>query len=179
MIFLTIGKVGRDFLRTYGYNMVAEFTKISEKGESLKIKSAIKIVVGEFLDDKCDEVVVVYPHFDSMIAQTPTIARILPFVASEELNEDKNENNSDIIFEPGKSTVLGDLIPKMLEVKVWQIILESAASEHSARMIAMQNANDNAEDLIADLTLAFNQTRQANITRELAEISAGKMTLEG
>ncbi len=173
--FITIGKSGRDFLKTYGYKIIAEFTKISDRHESYKIKSIIKIAATDFLNRLYDKVVVCYPHFYSTLSQVPTVLELLPFSEPEDLKV----SGEKITFEPGKGEVLDDLIPRILEIKMWQVILESIASEHSARMVAMKNANENADDLISDLTLNLNQTRQAGITRELAEISASKMTLEG
>jgi F-type H+-transporting ATPase subunit gamma len=95
---------------------------------------------------------------------------------AQELKEDILDEN--IVYEPSKAEIINILIPRILETRLWQVFLESAASEHSARMVAMKNANENAQDLIYDLTLSYNQTRQAGITREIAEISAGKTILE-
>lgn len=172
--FVAIGKKGRDFLRNYGFNIVAEFIKISEKPEYKKVLPIIHLAKEEFLQGKYKEVVVIYPHFISTLMQKAKIIRLLPF----KLEQVEGENMDRVIFEPDKKVIVNTLIPRILEINLWQIILEAIASEHSARMVSMKNANENAEDLIDDLTLTFNQGRQANITRELAEISAGKMTLE-
>jgi F-type H+-transporting ATPase subunit gamma len=172
--FIVIGKKGRDFLKNYGFNIIAEFSKISEKPEYKRVLPIIHLAKKEFLSGKYKEVVVIYPHFISTLVQKARIVKLLPF----ELKETEGENMDRVIFEPNKQLIVNTLIPRILEINLWQIILEAIASEHSARMVSMKSANENAEDLIDDLTLTFNQNRQANITRELAEISAGKMTLE-
>ena len=120
--------------------------------------------------------VLVYTDFKSTLTQEPISKKLLPFQNSVEKT---NHQQDKITFEPQKAEILNSLIPRILEIKVWQALLESIASEHSARMVAMKNANESAEELISDLTLTYNQTRQAGITQEIAEISAGKMTLEG
>jgi F-type H+-transporting ATPase subunit gamma len=99
-------------------------------------------------------------------------------VIEDDEEEDDDLIDENIIYEPSKAEIINTLIPRILETRLWQVFLESAASEHSARMVAMKNANENAQDLIYDLTLSYNQTRQAGITREIAEISAGKMILD-
>ncbi|NTU69898.1 ATP synthase F1 subunit gamma [bacterium] len=173
--FISIGKKGRDFLKNYGFNVIAEFNKISEKPEYRRVLPIIHLAKTEFLSGKYKEVVVVYPHFVSTLVQKSEVVKLLPF----EVKETEGENMDRVIFEPDKDIIINTLIPRVLEINLWQIILEAVASEHSARMVSMKSANENAGDLIDDLTLTFNQNRQANITRELAEISAGKMTLEG
>lgn len=172
--FLTIGKRGRDFLKIYGYKIIAEFSGIDERPSFNQMLPVVRVVTGDFLAGKFDKVVMVYSHFKSTLVQEPIALNILPFSGSKLCQEGQDK----ITFEPGKAKILGSLIPRILEIQVWQSFLESVASEHSARMVAMKNANENALSLIDDLTLTFNQTRQAGITREIAEISAGKMTLE-
>lgn len=173
--FVVVGKKGRDFLRSFGYKIEAEFTGISEKSEFKQIQPLVHLIVQDFIKGEADEVDLIYSRFESTLVQTPEFIKILPFAKPENA---KVENDS-ITFEPEKESLVNHLIPRILEIKIWQAIVESIASEHSARMFAMKNANENADELISDLTLTFNQSRQADITREIAEISAGKMTLEG
>jgi len=174
--FVTIGRKGRDFLKAYGYKIVAEFTKLEDRPSFKDILPIIEVATGDFLSGKYDEVVLVYTDFKSTLTQEPISKKLLPFQNSVEKT---NHQQDKITFEPQKAEILNSLIPRILEIKVWQALLESIASEHSARMVAMKNANESAEELISDLTLTYNQTRQAGITQEIAEISAGKMTLEG
>ena len=117
----------------------------------------------------------IYSHFESTLVQTATAKRILPFKAPDHI---ASTAHGKISFEPNKDEILHDLIPRVLEIKIWQAILESVASEHSARMVAMQNATDAAKDMISDLTLVFNKARQSSITAELADISGGRAALE-
>ena len=166
--FVTIGRKGRDFLRAFGYKIVAEFTKVDDQPIFRDIMPIIQVIVDDFLAKKYDKVILIYSHFESTLVQTATAKRILPFKAPDHI---ASTAHGKISFEPNKDEILHDLIPRVLEIKIWQAILESVASEHSARMVAMKNANDNAQELISDLTLTYNQTRQAGITREIAEIS--------
>jgi len=171
--FLTIGRKGRDALRALGKNIIADFTKIEEKPKFKDILPISKIITDDFTSGKYYEIKLVYTHFVSTLSQEPIATKLLPLE-----NKEKVLNQERIVFEPEKDILLDDLIPRFLEIKIWQSMLESIASEHSARMMAMKNASENALELIDDLTLSYNQTRQATITREIAEISAGKMTLE-
>lgn len=173
--FVTIGRKGRDFLRGQGFKIIAEFNKVDDQPTFSEIMPIITVVTQEFLDEKYDKVVVIYSHFESSLSQVPTALELLPFKAKTS----SKTRSDEISFEPEKEEILNALIPRILEIKVWQALQEAIASEHSARMVAMKNANENAEELISDLTLTYNQTRQAGITQEIAEISAGKMTLEG
>jgi len=171
--FIAIGRKCRDFLTTHQFHVIASYTSFGDDLEFSKIIPIIHQVADDYLAGKYDIVRVVYTHFESSLTQVPTAATLLPFELDSEC-----EPADNIIFDPSKDEIITALVPRILEAQAWQYILESAASEHSARMVAMKNANENAEDLIFDLTLSFNQTRQAGITREIAEISAGKMTLE-
>lgn len=173
--FVVVGKKGRDFLKSFGFDIEAEFTGINETSEFKEILPLVHLVVQDFLEGKVDQIDLVYSRFESTLVQSTDCIKLLPFTKPTETCV-KGEL---ITFEPDKEELLNTLIPRILEIKIWQAIIESIASEHSARMFAMKNANENADELLGDLTLSFNQTRQADITREIAEISAGKMTLEG
>lgn len=172
--FITVGKKGRDLVRSLGYKVIADFVKIGDRPDFIKVLPIINIALEEFTKENFDSVVMVYPKFISTLTQEPTTELLLPFKTLKS----KEESDDLITFEPDKEALLKDLVSRIIETKVWHALVETTASEHSARMIAMKNANDNAEDLIFDLTLSYNQTRQAGITREIAEISAGKMILE-
>jgi len=170
---IAIGKKGRDLALQLGVNIIAEFFGITDSPNFKDKNPILKITEKEFKTGEYETVNIIYPHFVSTLTQDATTLQLLPLT-----NTEANIANDITIYEPGKIEILNKLIPKVLETILWQCLLETAASEHSARMITMKNANENAEELIDDLTLSFNQSRQANITRELAEISAGKMTLE-
>lgn len=171
--YICVGKKGCDILGSIKANTIASFVGIMNDLKFRDVLPLVRLVTDKYKSGKYKTVSIVYPKFISTLSQEPDIFRVLPFG-----NVSKPSCGDVIIFEPDKETMLNELIEKVIESKLWQIILESAASEHSARMIAMKNANENAEELIDDLTLTFNQSRQAAITSELAEISAGKMALE-
>jgi F-type H+-transporting ATPase subunit gamma len=172
--FIAIGKKCRDYLLNHKYSVISSYLAFGDQLNFERILPIVHQITDEYLADKYEQVVVVYTHFESSLSQISKVSQLLPFEIK--ICDQDSEN---IIFDPTKTELVSQIVPRMLETKLWQYILESAASEHSARMVAMKNANENAEDLIFDLTLSFNQTRQAGITREIAEISAGKMTLEG
>src|ERR671916_2409632 len=130
-----------------------------------------------FEEEEADEVYLVYNRFESALTQRPVVTRLLP-VAPEE-GEEQQEDTSGTFLEyvPDADTILRKLVPRYVETMVWQALLESAAGEHGARMTAMKNATDNANELATDLTLAMNKARQAQITREISEIAAGAEAL--
>ncbi|HEX3722935.1 MAG TPA: F0F1 ATP synthase subunit gamma, partial [Nitrolancea sp.] len=128
--------------------------------------------ISEFISGNVDAVYVGYTKFINTLRQTPEIQQILPIVAPEGSGEIK-----DYIFEPSPAAVLEALLPRFVEVQIYQALLEAIASEHSSRMVAMRNATDNARDLVRDLTLTYNRVRQARITQEVSEIAAGAAAL--
>jgi F-type H+-transporting ATPase subunit gamma len=146
----------------------------------------------EFIEGRVDRVFLAYTDFKSALSQIPNVKQILPIIPEVELNQkngkrDEEEENEliqkavqeqDTVFEPDPRTILDQLLPRLLETELYQALLESSASEHSARMMAMRSATDNASDMMQDLTFTFNQARQASITREISEISAGKAAIE-
>jgi F-type H+-transporting ATPase subunit gamma len=130
-----------------------------------------------FEDEEADEVYLIYNRFESALTQRPVVMRLLPVAPEEE--EDEQEDTSDTFFEyvEDAGEILERLVPRYVETMVWQALLESAAGEHGARMTAMKNATDNANELARDLTLEMNKARQAQITREISEIAAGAEAL--
>lgn len=171
----TVGKKGRDYLMQRGYNVVAEFARSERATTAADIAPLVRLALDDYLAEVYDEVAVCYTDFVSMMRQEPRVREILPLnklVAAENLQE-----GNGFLFEPDAQALLNTLIPRFLEVQLYQMVLESHASEHAARMLAMRNATDAADDLTSDLTLTLNQLRQSNITRELAEISAGRLAL--
>lgn len=185
---ITVGTKGRNFMqRFYPKKIVADFPLSEKVIEFKEISPIAKIVIDDFIAKKYDKITIVYNHFISKIKQEPTLRQILPIPKfSEKIGEkvfDSSENKEEAIkkqeylFEPNMQEVLGLMLPKIIETQLFQIVLESNASEQSARMIAMKNATDNASDLIDDLQLTYNTIRQAAITSEIAEISAGAEAL--
>jgi F-type H+-transporting ATPase subunit gamma len=169
---VAIGRKGRDFLVRYGWPMIAEFTRITERPSVEASRPIVELATQDFISGRVDAVFVVYTHFINTLRQEPRVFQLLPIEPPEESGA-----ISDYIFEPDPATVLEALLPRFLEMQLYRILLEASASEHSARMVAMRNATQNALDLVAELTLTYNKARQAQITREVSEIAAGANAL--
>ena len=183
--FVSIGRKGAQFLGRLKRDLAAEF-ELKEAFTFLESKQASKFVMEKFLSGEVDKVSVAYTDYISTINQKPTVRVILP-VTNFELSELEGEhgtrkveaaaNTTEYLFEPSAGGVLAGLVPHYINFAVYQMVLESRASEHSARMVAMKNATDNARQLIKDLTLEYNKVRQAAITTELLEITTAQMAL--
>ncbi len=166
------GRKGKEFLRSrVGDNIV----KVHENlGANLSYKTASLIgqeVVESFEDETYDAVFLFYNAFESAISQVVTLEQLLPI--KPESDQDVDEDSVDYIYEPNRLEVLSQILPKMVEVQIFRGLLESTASEHGARMAAMDSASRNAADMIEKLTLQYNRARQAAITTELMEIISG------
>ena len=170
---LAVGKKGRDFLVRTGQNLVAEVTKLGDYPKLVDTLGIATSVISGFREGRYDEVYVIYSEFVNTLVQRPALKRLLPVEPPNEAIE----KQVDYTYEPSQEEVMQDLLPRFVEVQLYQAILESIASEHSARMVAMRNATDNAKDLTRDLTLSYNKTRQANITKEVSEIASGAAAL--
>jgi len=170
---ITVGRRGRDFMLRYGHNVVAEFTKISDRPTLADVAPIARIAIEDFINREVDEVCIAYTQFISTLTQRPTIKWLLPI----EPPAPEERLAALYIFEPDPQTVLNEVLPRFTELQVYQCILESLASEHSARMVAMRNATENANDYIAELTLRFNKVRQWTITREMMDIAGGAEAL--
>ena len=171
---LAIGKKGRDFLNRSGQDLLAEVTKLGDYPKLADILGVSTNVIKGFLDGDFDEAYIVYSQFVNTLIQRPAIRRILPVETDESAPASASSNYN---YEPDEDVVLKDLLPRFAEVQIYQALLESIASEHSARMVAMRNATDNAKDLRRELSLTYNKTRQANITKEVSEIASGAAAL--
>lgn len=181
---LGIGKKGAEFSKKMNYNLIASFTDLSDTPHQRDVAPICKMVIEEYTKENYDKVVVAYTDFKSAIAQIAKIRQVLPISEHDletmvgDLKEIKSEKISDYLFEPDKEKVLEYVLPKLVETQILQAALESAASEQSARMMAMRNASDAATDMIDELNLNFNKARQAGITQEIAEIAGGAAALE-
>lgn len=187
-IFL-MGKKGREINYRYKYNVVADFEKSDVAENVLDITPLAKMVIADYISGKYDKVVVAYTDYESAVSQKPRIRRLLPiereddelgYVSDDKPSKEAKEEMKEFeyIFEPSPDAVLEQMLSRLIELQIYQALLESNASEHSARMLAMRNASDAAGDMIEDLTLYFNQARQQAITSELADISAGRAAVE-
>ncbi|VWL84895.1 ATP synthase F1 subunit gamma [Oceanivirga miroungae] len=170
---ITIGKKARDYCSERGIFVDSEYTQLIPETMFEKAKTISEDIVNNYLEDKYDEVYLIYSKFVSVIQYDLLDEKILPF------ERDLEDKSYTYIFEPTEEDVLVEFIPKMLNIKLYQALLENTASEHSARMTAMKNASDNADDLIKKLTLQYNRVRQAKITQEINEIVAGATAQTG
>jgi F-type H+-transporting ATPase subunit gamma len=172
---IAVGRKGRDFSVRYGFDLTAEFIQLGDRPSFLDTLPISNIIIDEYTRREIDAVYVSYAQFVSTLVQRPAMKQLLPV---EPAAIPRGEN-VDYIYEPGAEAVLGGLLPRFVEMEIYQAILESIASEQSARMVAMRAATDSANELIGDLTLLYNKARQETITRELLDIVGGVSALEG
>ena len=168
-----IGKKAKDYFKSRKYNIIASYSDFWSDlnfNQSMKIGSTI---VNHFLDLSVDEIRVTYNEFVNVATQATVSEKLLPI----ELNDDEL-SHTDFLYEPSKDRIVKSLIPRYLNAQVWKYLLESYASEQAARMVAMENATTNSEDMIKNLTLEFNKVRQAAITTEMLEIVSGAEALK-
>lgn len=171
---IAVGKKGLYFLRRTGRQIEAEFTGLGDYPDLLSTLPISHIVLEEYPKGETDEVYIAYTKFINTMSQEAVIEKLLPV----EPAEIPPTENVEYLYEPDASAVLDGLIPRFVEMKVYHAILESIASEQSARMVAMRNATQNAKELIEDLTLVYNKVRQEMITNELLDITGGTAALE-
>ncbi len=174
---VVIGRKGRDAALRTKRTIAAEFEKADATIHVEFVYPLAKLVSDQFRSGEYKKIYVLYNHFVSTLSQKPVAKQLFPFNATV-MKEISNERQSEYQFEPDPQEVISHLIPRIIESQLYQAILESDASEHSARMVMMKNATEAAGDLIDDLTLTFNKIRQDKITTELSEITAGKSALE-
>lgn len=170
---ITVGSKGRDFMRRSMRDMRAEFTKMSDRPKMADTMAISNILIDDYTNEVYDQVFIAYSKFVNVITQKPTLDQILPVIPAK-----LSTSNPDYIFEPHGMAVLDELLPRFVEMQVYHSILEAIASEQSARMMAMRNATDNANDVIAELTLTLNKARQEMITKELLDITGGVESLK-
>ena len=175
---ITIGRKGRDGLRRAGIPISAHFSQLGDRPSFTDVTPIARLVTEDFLAEKYDEIHVAYSTFITTLTQRPEITQLLP-IATPEQAEGADAENDDYLFEPSAEAILSRLLPHFVAIDLYRAVLENQASEQSARMIAMRNSTDNANELIEDLTLVYNKTRQATITREMIEIASGAEALGG
>ncbi|MDO8649121.1 MAG: ATP synthase F1 subunit gamma [Candidatus Peregrinibacteria bacterium] len=194
--FIAVGRKGQQYLARTNQTVIAAFPAFSNTPSFRDIAPAIRLAEQGFLRGEYDHVSLIFMDFISALIQEPAVKVLLPFSRSElkemvaglVLHKHGHPGEQEIppavqsggeyLLEPSPQEVIDAIIPQLTQVQVYQGLLEAVASEHSARMVAMRSATDNATDIIDDLTLTYNQTRQANITAELAELSASKAALD-
>ena len=173
------GRKAVAFFRFRRIDPVEVFTGFSDNPTYEKAREIGRALMRLFEDEEADEVYLVYNRFESALTQRPVVTRLLPAAPEDGEGDEEEDGLSGSFMEyiPDPETILNKLVPRYVETMVWQALLESAAGEHGARMTAMKNATDNANELAKDLTLQMNKARQAQITREISEIAAGAEAL--
>ena len=178
--FITVGKKGRLFFSKSARPLSADF-ELLERPSLESARTISKFLSDSFLSGEFAKVNLVYTSFESTLKQTAISKTLLPIVNMDLVNQIAQEKQNEIrqyLFEPNPDQVLETILPHYIQMEVYQTLLEASASEHSARMVAMKNASDNAFDLVSDLTLIFNQARQEAITNELLDITTATLALE-
>ena len=171
---VAVGRKGRDFLRRTGQHVIAEFSGIGDNPGYSDIRPVVQVAIEDFTSGAVDEVYLIYAHFVNTVIQRPEVFKLLPVEPPTEAET----LAVDYIYEPDRETVLAELLPRYIEQQVYAATLEAIASEQSARMVAMRNATDNANELMRDLTLVYNKARQESITGELLDIVGGVAALQ-
>jgi F-type H+-transporting ATPase subunit gamma len=186
--YVTVGRKGRDSMIRFGEPVIAEFSDLPPDPTTIDIGPATRLAIDEFLSGKVDEVFIAYTDFINMLTQHPAVKRWLPLtpksmedqVAADLLKPvpEVSSGTGTYEYEPGADAILNDIVPRFTELQLYQALLESQASEHAARMVAMRNASDNAAQLTAEYTLLYNKARQAAITAEILDIVGGANALQ-
>ncbi|WP_322795775.1 ATP synthase F1 subunit gamma [Tepidiforma sp.] len=177
---VAVGKKGRDFFIRAHVHVVAEFTELGDYPAQSDAASIARLIMNDYLEGVIDRVYISYPEFVSTAVQRPVIRQLLPIEPPQMAEGDDGEGFAqDYIFEPSPQEVLAQLLPRYVEMQVYEAILQNAASFQSAQMVAMKNATDNANEITRELTLTYNKARQEQITKELLDIVGGAAALEG
>jgi F-type H+-transporting ATPase subunit gamma len=179
--FFAIGRKGAQFLARTKRDLVADF-QVQDRAPFAEVKVAVQVMVEKYLAGEIDTVEVIYPRYKNTLVQEPTLRPVLPlsslasFIASAQADAGvtATSDDRDMIFEPGAPEVLEALIPFYVNRHIYQLVLSARASEHSARMVAMKTAKDNATKLVGELSLEYNKARQAAITQEILELAAAQ-----
>jgi F-type H+-transporting ATPase subunit gamma len=182
--YITVGRKGRDLMLRRGATVVAEFSDLPATPSILDITAVTRTVVDDFLNGLLDEVYIAYTDFVNTLRQEPHVRRLLPLqpvrTGIQTVEEDLSARRGpEAVYslEPSAEAILDEILPRFTELQLYQCLLESLASEHSARMVAMRNATENAHALVEDLTLSYNKARQLAITSEILDIVGGAEAL--
>jgi F-type H+-transporting ATPase subunit gamma len=171
---VTVGRKGRDFMVRYGRPVIAEFVNYGDRPSPDYVVPIARVVTDEYASGRIDALHLIYSEFVNTLIQKPIVAPLLPLQPAEVTGPPL-----EYIYEPSPAVVLSQLVPRYIEARLYQAMLESVASEQSAKLVAMRNATQNAKEMVSELTLSYNKLRQANITRELTEIAGGAAAITG
>ena len=181
--YITVGRKGRDMMMRRRQNVIAEFSNLPAAPAFADVSAIGRVAVDEFLEGKADEVYLVYTNFVNMVRQIPTIKKLLPLEVGRgegrvaDFAHHARGPAAAYIYEPSQEQILDEIVPRFTALQVYQAIMESLASEHAARMVAMKNATDSASDLAGALQLEYNKARQQTITSEMLDIAGGAEAL--
>jgi F-type H+-transporting ATPase subunit gamma len=186
--YVIVGRKGRDVMYRRGANIVADYSDLPAEPAFADVSSIGKLAIEEFLKGGADQVYVVYTDFVNLMRQVPTMKLLLPLqvyegsqglglVTGDKPAVEQQGSRLSYLYEPGEAELIDNIVPRLTELQVYQAILESAASEHAARMVAMRNATDNANELAGALQLEFNKARQKAITSDILDIAGGAEAL--
>ena len=170
--YIAVGRKGRDFVIRNQYHLMAEFTNYGDRPSLTDATAIAQVATDAFLKGEVDLVYVIYPKFVNTVTQVPSVVQLLP-VQPPETEDNARRERIDYIYEPDAASIFEALLPRYIDVQVYQALLETLASFYSAQMVAMKNATDNANELLQDLTLTYNKARQAAITTQILEVVAG------
>jgi F-type H+-transporting ATPase subunit gamma len=175
---IAIGKKGRDFLVRGGYRLTAEYLDLGDYPAAPDITPISREVIDAYLQGTTDRVLMVYSDFINTVTHRPAVRQLLP-VEPPETDERTGGTTIDYIYEPSAAAVLAQLLPRYIEMQIYEAVLQNVASQYSAQMVAMRNATDAANDMVEALTLVANKARQEQITKELLDIVGGVAALGG
>ena len=176
---VAVGKKGRDFFTRAHVHISAEFTELGDYPSQADTLGIARVIIDDYLAGVVDRVYISFSEFVSTATQRPTIRQLLPIEPPPAAEGEGEALLADYIFEPSPEIVLARLLPRYIEMQIYEAVLQNAASFQSAQMVAMKNATDNASDITRELTLTYNKTRQEQITKELLDIVGGAAALEG
>jgi len=171
MHYIAVGRKGRDFVIRSQQQLIAEFTNFGDRPSMNDASAIAQVAMDAFLKEEVDVVYLVYPKFVNTVTQTPVVTQLLPVEPPSDQGD--QQETIDYIYEPNPSEIFHALLPRYVDVQVYQALLETVASFYSAQMVAMKNATDSANDLLQDLTLTYNKARQASITTQILEVVSG------
>ena len=170
--YIAVGRKGRDFIIRTQQHLVAEFTNYGDRPSLTDATAIAQVAVDAFLQGEVDIVYLVYPKFINTVTQLPVVVQLLP-VQPPEAEQSDERKLVEYLYEPDAKSLFQALLPRYVDIQVYQALLETIASFYSAQMVAMKNATDSANELIQDLTLTYNKARQASITTQILEVVAG------
>jgi len=174
--YVAVGRKGRDFLTRTRQVMLAEFTGLGDQPKQADVRAIARTITDAYISGEVDRALLVYPKYVSTVTQTPTVLQLLPAEPPEAVETEGAA--PQYILEPDAETIFAELLPRYVETQIYQPLLETVASFYSAQMLAMKNATDSANDLLADLTLTYNKVRQSAITTQILEVVSGANALQ-